>query len=547
MYPGIHARTRGDKIAYLMADSGESFSYAELESASNQAAHLFRHLGLKPRDGIAILLDNHPLFLQICWGAQRSGLYFTPINTLFQSSEIEYIINNSDARILITSRHFLEKVSLEKLKLEKLSPEKLSPNKTGPEKTHLDKPGVDYVLLVDQPAAEAIAADENNLKSEYLFWTEETRQQPSTPIADEMEGAEMIYSSGTTGVPKGVRFPLNGDPPGTVSALLKTRIKMHQLDEDAIYLSTAPLYHSAPLRYNMMVTRLGGTCVVMPKFDAKTALELIERYAITHSQWVPTMFNRLLKLNDEIRCAYDLSSLRFAIHAAAPCPVNIKERMLDWWGPVLYEYYSGTEANGSTAISPEEWLTHKGSVGKAIHGEIHILDDAGKEMSPGQTGTVYFAKGSDFNYYKDSEKTAKAKNALGWSTLGDMGYVDEENYLYLTDRKSFMIVSGGVNIYPQEVENLLTGHPLVADVAVFGVPNDEFGEEVKAVIELVNVASADDELETELISWCRDRISHLKCPRSIEFIAQLPRHPTGKLFKKKLRDQYWQSHDSKLV
>lgn len=509
-----------------MADSGKSFTYRQLESASNQAAHLFRSFGLKPGDGIALLLDNHPVFLQICWGAQRSGLYFTPISILFQNTEIEYIINNSDAAILITTRDLLDKINLNKL-------------------------NVSQVFLVDMLVDEQEDKDTNSLPDKCLSWTKETSQQPSTPIPDEMEGAEMIYSSGTTGAPKGVRFPLNGDPPGTVSALLKTRIKMHQLDENAAYLSTAPLYHSAPLRYNMMVTRLGGTCVIMRKFDAKTALELIEKHRITHSQWVPTMFNRLLKLKDEIRHSYDLSSLRFAIHAAAPCPVIIKEKMMAWWGPVLYEYYSGTEANGSTAISPEEWLSHKGSVGRAIHGEVHVLDEEGKELPPGQTGTVFFAKGSDFHYYKDPEKTASAKNALGWSTLGDMGYVDEENYLYLTDRKSFMIVSGGVNIYPQEVENLLTAHPLVADVAVFGVPNEEFGEEVKAVVELVeeliDKPSSRDDLATELILWCRERISHLKCPRSIEFMEKLPRHPTGKLYKRQLRDKYWVSHSSKIV
>jgi acyl-CoA synthetase (AMP-forming)/AMP-acid ligase II len=349
----------------------------------------------------------------------------------------------------------------------------------------------------------------------------------------------MIYSSGTTGQPKGVRFPLKFAPPGDVSDLYKTRIKMHQLGPAVRYLSTAPMYHSAPLRYNMMVTRLGGTAYILEKFDAEAALAAIQQFAITHSQWVPTMFVRLLKLAESTRLGYDVSSLQYVIHAAAPCPIEIKQQMIDWLGPVIYEYYSGTEANGSTAITTEEWLKHKGSVGKAIHGEIHILDDDGLEQPPLQPGTVYFANGSDFHYHKDPEKTRLAKNDQGWSTLGDIGYLDEAGYLYLQDRKSFMIISGGVNIYPQEIENLLITHPAVSDVAVFGVPNAEFGEEVKAVVELLPETAASPQLGTELLSFCRDRLSHIKCPRTIDFTPQLPRHPTGKLYKRQLRAQYW--------
>lgn len=510
MHPGEQRRLRGQKVAYRMASSGEAVTYDELDAASNRAAQLFRRCGLKPGDGVLILLPNHVRYLQICWGAQRSGLYYTPISTLFQQDEIEYIIGNADARIMISSAAQIHKLD------------------------HRHLSGL-QVFLVDPD------------DSEFPSWNEECEKCPPTPVEDECEGAEMIYSSGTTGYPKGVRFPLKLAPLGTVSSLFSTRVLLHGIDEHTRYLSTAPLYHSAPLRYNMMVTRLGGTATIMEKFDPEHALKLIEQYEITHSQWVPTMFVRLLKLPEKTRAQYDISSLKFAIHAAAPCPVEIKQRMIDWWGPILYEYYSGTEANGSTAISSEEWLRHKGSVGKAIHGEIHILDEDGKDLPPGEIGTVYFANGSDFSYYKDPEKTAAAKTEDGWSTLGDMGYVDEEGYLYLRDRKSFMIISGGVNIYPQEIENVLINHPAVSDVAVFGVPNEEFGEEVKAVVQLADDRQGCHAMESELIEWCRSRISHAKCPKSIDFREDMPRHPTGKLYKRLLRDEYWRERDSSII
>lgn len=491
-----------------MAETGETVTYRQLDELSNQAAHHFRHLGLQPRDGIAILLHNHISYLQICWGAQRSGLYYTPISTLFQRDEIEYILNNSDARVLITAARYLEKISFKNL----------SPLK---------------IFLVDE--------------GDFPNWPRETAGFKTTPIADPCEGSEMIYSSGTTGRPKGVRFDLDLSPLGTVSELFRTRVKMYQVDETTRYLSTAPLYHSAPLRYNLMVTRMGGTSVIMEKFDAERALRLVEQFAITHSQWVPTMFVRFSKLPRSVRESYDLSSLRYAIHAAAPCPVDIKQFMIDWWGPILYEYYSGTEANGSTAITSQEWLSHKGSVGRAIHGEIRILDDNDRLLPARSIGTVYFANGSDFTYYKDPDKTAAARNDKGWTTLGDIGYVDEEEFLYLCGRKSFMIISGGVNIYPQEIENTLINHEDVADVAVFGVPNDEFGEEVKAVVQLNDNSKASEELANILIDYCRDRISHAKCPRTIDFMESLPRHPTGKLYKKELKDQYWKDRPSRII
>jgi len=515
MYPGQHGIDIPSKPAYIMAKSGQVVTYRELDEKSNQAAHLFRSLGLAAGDGIVILLDNHVSFLQIAWAAQRTGLYYTPISILFQPDEIDYIIENSDAKLVITSSAHLQKVRQGRLPAVK-------------------------ILLLDGEQGGCIP------------WQSELGKHPIHPVSDECEGAEMLYSSGTTGYPKGVRFPISKEPMGSVSELFRIRTELHQVSAQAKYLSTAPLYHSAPLRYNMMMNRLGATSVIMEKFEPEQALQMIETHRITHSQWVPTMFVRLLQLPVKNRNQYDLSSHRIAIHAAAPCPVTIKERMLAWWGPIIHEYYSGTEANGQTAISPGEWHTHRGSVGKAILGEIHILNDAGDDLPVGEVGTVYFAKGADFQYYKDPQKTAAAKNNLGWSTMGDMGYLDREGYLYLRDRKSFLIISGGVNIYPQEVENVLISHPKVRDVAVFGIPDEEFGEQVKAAVELVDpadaaAADAAEQTKKELIDYCRSKIAHLKCPASIDFEDSLPRHPNGKLYKRQLKDRYWQKHQSRII
>jgi long-chain acyl-CoA synthetase len=319
------------------------------------------------------------------------------------------------------------------------------------------------------------------------------------------------------------------------------------IQPDAKYLSPAPLYHAAPLRWCMSVHKIGGTVVVLEKFEPEAYLAAVERFRITDSQLVPTMFVRMLKLPDETRARYDLSSLKMAVHAAAPCPVPVKEQMIAWWGPIIFEYYAGTEGNGFCMLNSAEWLAHKGSVGKALLGELKIVGEDGAEVPQGESGTVFFANGPQFEYHNDPDKTAASRNAQGWSTLGDVGYVDADGYLYLTDRKAFMIISGGVNIYPQEAENILVTHPKVADVAVFGVPNEEMGEEVKAVVQPVSMADATPELAAELMGWCRERLSHIKCPRSVDFLEELPRHPTGKLYKRLLRDQYWTGRASTIV
>ena len=510
MHPGLHNQLRPNKLAFVSDDGTQQTTYRQLDEQSNQTAHFLSSLGLKHRDGIAILLDNDLRFLTIAWAAQRSGLYFTPISTFFQAAEVNYILENCEARVLFTKQSILDQTNLT-----------LPPQLT--------------VVTLDRGPS--------------LFWGTAISDFPITPQADAREGAEMIYSSGTTGLPKGVRFDLPLSPVGTVSDLIAKRIEMHGVNDNTKYLSTAPLYHSAPLRYNLMVSRLGGTSVIMRKFDAQQALRLIEEHRITHSQWVPTMFNRLLALPQSARDSADLSSLQYAIHAAAPCPIEVKQAMIAWWGNILYEYYSGTESNGSTAITSAESLTHPGSVGRAFHGTLRILDDDYNILPAGAIGSVYFENGTDFSYFKDEAKTAAAKSPQGFTTLGDMGYLDDAGYLYLKDRKSFMIISGGVNIYPQEIEDLLVSHDVVLDAAVFGVPDADFGEAVKAVVELnpLYKTQEPDALAEKLIAFCRANLSHIKCPKSIEFIEVLPRHPTGKLYKAKLRAPYWENRSSLII
>jgi acyl-CoA synthetase (AMP-forming)/AMP-acid ligase II len=513
MYPRIHAEKTPDKPAVVMARSGETVTYAQLDARSNQAAQLFYGLGLRPGDHIALCMENNARYHEICWAAQRSGLYYTAISSRLTPPEVEYIVDDCDARVFVTSETMGELA-------EALS----------------DRcPRLEARLMVGRPSGG------------FASYEEARDAWPATPLAEELEGAQMLYSSGTTGRPKGVKHPLTGRPAGTPPPLALGLMGLYGADEKAVYLSPAPLYHAAPLAFTMSFLRVGATVVVMEHFDAAEALRLIERHRITHSQWVPTMFVRMLKLPEEERARHDVSSLKAAIHAAAPCPIPVKEQMIAWWGPVIYEYYAGTEGNGFCAIDSEQWLAHKGSVGKPLNAKVHVLDEEGHELPPGEIGTIYFESNVAFEYHKDPEKTAGARSKEGYTTLGDVGYLDEDGFLYLTDRKAHMIISGGVNIYPQETENVLVTHPKVYDAAVIGVPNEEFGEEVKAVVQPVDMAAAGPELERELIEFCRARISHLKCPRSVDFLAELPRHPTGKLYKRLLKDRYWTDHESRIV
>jgi long-chain acyl-CoA synthetase len=516
MYPGAHAQSTPDKAAYIMASTGESVTYRELDERSNQLAHLFRDAGLQKGDAIALMLENHPRYFEILWAAQRAGLYYTAISSRLTTGETEYIINDCAAKVFITSSY----------------------KRDVAEAIVAETPEVKVRLMLDGTAAGHDAYEDALAK------------HPTTPIDDEAEGADMLYSSGTTGRPKGVRVPLPGGEMGSALGVAGLGQMLYGFNAEMVYLSPAPLYHAAPLRFSMAVHRMGGTVIVMEHFDPTEFLRLIEQYEVTHTQVVPTMFVRMLKLPKEEREKFDVSSLQIAIHAAAPCPIPVKEQMIEWWGSKIMEYYAGTEGNGFCAINSDEWLQHKGSVGKPLLGAVHIVGEDGEEVAgPREEGTIYFESGSNFEYHNDPEKTAQSRDAKGrgWSTLGDVGYVDEDGYLYLTDRKAYMIISGGVNIYPQESENLLTTHPKVLDVAVIGVPNEDFGEEVKAVVQLLEGVEPSPELERELIQFCRDQLADVKCPRSVDFVDELPRHPTGKLYKRLLRDKYWEGHGSRIV
>lgn len=516
MHPYIHAQKTPSKPAYIMASTGEIVTFKELDERSNQLAHLFRAAGLKAGDAIAIFMDNNVRYFEICWAAQRAGLYFTCVPSRLTASEVAYIVGDCGARLLFVSKA-LEPVAAQ------LVSEKLIP-----------KVERCFAIGGDIPGYEDYEATRAGF--------------PTTPIADQTAGTDMLYSSGTTGRPKGVKHPLTGGAIDEANGLTGLAQLLYGFDENTIYLSPAPLYHAAPLRWCMTAQRLGGTVIVMEHFDAEEALKLIEKYKVTHSQWVPTMFVRMLKMPEDIRKKYDVSSLKVAIHAAAPCPIPVKQQMIDWWGPVIFEYYAGSEGNGFCALDSKEWLAHKGSVGKALNAIVHICDDEGNELPIGEAGTIYFESATQFEYHNDPKKTAESRHPVtGWSTLGDIGRVDEEGYLYLTDRKAFMIISGGVNIYPQEAENTLVLHPKVADVAVIGVPNEDFGEEVKAVVQPVDWNDAGPALEAELLEFCKQHLSPIKCPRSVDFEEQLPRHPTGKLYKRLIRDRYWGNKESKIV
>jgi long-chain acyl-CoA synthetase len=505
-HPSIHARSHPDKIAYRMAATGKAISYRELDELSNQGAHLFRALGLKAGDHVALLMENRLAFMEICWAAQRSGLYYTAISRYLKEDEIAYIVRDCGARAFITSPKCAEQVA----------------------GLNTGEPGEPLFFMVDEPL------------EGFRSWDKEAIAQPVTPIADEVAGYDMLYSSGTTGRPKGIKKQFEGNPIDLPNPFLKILCTdMCGMNAETVYLSPAPLYHAAPLRFNMMAIVLGGTSIIMESFDAEEFLKLVEKHKVTQSQLVPTMFVRMLKLPDEVRMRYDVSSLKGAIHAAAPCPVDVKAKMIEWWGPILIEYYAGSEGNGVTVSTSQQWLTHRGTVGRAVVGKVKILDEGDSQVPVGQIGTVYFADAPVFAYHNDPEKTKRAHNSKGWSTLGDVGYLDDEGFLYLTDRKSYMIISGGVNIYPQETEDVLITHPDVADVAVFGVPNEEMGEEVKAVVQPHDMDQAGKALETELILFCRNKLSAIKCPKSIDFEAELPRTPTGKLVKRHLRDRYW--------
>lgn len=496
-----------EKVAFQMCESGEQVTYAQLNDRANQVAHLISDLGILPGDHVAFLMNNCRELMELCFGLDRSGVYYTLISTRLTTDEMAYIVQDCGARLFVYSSalELADKDLFSKL------PNTLNCMRVGPS--------------VEQ--------------WKHKDWTAECSKMPTSANAQALQGGDMLYSSGTTGRPKGVLWPLPKTAAGQHTMLVKLLAPLFGYDADCHYLSTAPLYHAAPLRHSMTVIKLGGTVTVMERFDALLALQTIERCRITHSQWVPTMFVRLLKLDKHVREKFDLSSMKMAVHAAAPCPVDVKEQMIGWWGPIVHEYYAGTENNGFCSITPNEWLQHKGSVGRASQGKLHICDEEGMPLEVGQTGAVYFSEGPQFTYHNDSVSTEQTRNSLGWTTLGDIGYLDEEGYLYLVDRKAFMIISGGVNIYPQEIENVLLQHPKVMDAAVVGVPSSDWGEEVKAVVQPVDPLDVGPVLAAELQAFCREKLADFKCPRSIDFDLELPRLPTGKLYKKLVKKRYW--------
>jgi len=515
MYAGRHARERAGQAAFIMAGSGETVTYAEYEARTNRLAHLLRAHGLERLDHYSIFMENNSRYLESCGAGERSGLYYTCINSYLTPDELAYIVNNSESKALITSRAKRD-VAVAAIR---------------------QCPKVTLGLIVDGTGDDGSFVD---YASAVARW-------PDTPIADESLGTPMLYSSGTTGRPKGILRPLPSSAPSQPLPLFDFLVRLWRYRDGMIYLSPAPLYHSAPQAAVSLTIRQGGTAIIMERFDPEAYLALVEKYRVTHSQLVPTMFSRMLKLPADTRRRHDLSSLEIAIHAAAPCPVPVKEQMIEWWGPIIHEYYGATEGLGFTACDSQEWLAHRGSVGRVLLGDLHILDEHMQPCPKGVPGTVWFKTATPFEYFHDPGKTAEARSADGtMSTVGDVGYVDD-GFLYLTDRATFMIISGGVNIYPQECENLLITHPKVADAAVFGVPNADLGEEVKAVVQAMPGVETGPDLECELMAFCGQHLARQKCPRSIDFEAELPRLPTGKLYKRVLRDRYWGNKQSRIV
>lgn len=492
--------------AIIMYPSAIAVSFAELEARANRLAHHFRRAGLRRGDTVAVVMENNHHVHAVMWAARRTGLYYTMINTHLTPAEAAYIVDNSGAKAVIGSR--------------------VTSTLCAGLAAHLPGRLPDLLLLADDDM------------EGWQRYPECVAGHPETPVGDEREGDLLQYSSGTTGRPKGIRRELPDISPAESPGLLRPLLTVLGIDRHAVYLSPAPLYHTAPSMWSLAVQAAGGTTVVLEKFDAEGALEAIQRFGVTHGQFVPALFVRMLKLPPAVRDRYDISSLRRVVHAAAPCPLDIKQQMIDWWGPIIDEYYGSSEGVGVSFIRAEDWLQHPGSVGRPLVGIPHILGADGRELPAGQPGDIYYEGGLSFKYLHDQEKTAAAFNAQGWATVGDVGYLDSDGYLYLTDRRHHMIISGGVNIYPQEAEDLLISHPRVLDAAVFGIPDESMGQSVKAVVQPVDPTDTTECFADELLVWLRDRLAHYKCPRTISFQAQLPRSEAGKLYKDVLVDKY---------
>jgi len=499
-----HARKTPKKAAVISPETGEQLTFGDLNTRSIQLSRLLhRHLEIGER--FSLLLENGATYFAAAWAGRRAGLRFVPVNWHLGIDEAVYIIQNSDSRVLIASPRLADVAQA----VADCTPEL-------------------RLLLSEGEAFASFTALDDDLSAE-----------PVEALDPEVEGVVMFYSSGTTGQPKGVLKPLSGMPFGTNLPIENNMARHFECDDTARFYTPAPLYHGAPTGWSMGAQQLGGTVVVPKRFDAEAALRHIQDYKITHAQFVPTHFIRILQLPEGVRSKYDMSSLRMVVHSAAPCPAEVKEMMMAWWGPIIHEYYGQSEGGSMTAIGPRDWLDHKGSVGRCVKGAIHIVDEEGQKLPPGETGHLMFETEEQFEYHKEPEKTAETFDEKGWIRTGDMGWINPEGYLYLTDRASHMIISGGVNIYPQEIEIVLLGHAGVRDVAVIGVPDPEFGEQVKAVVERVDDIVPDADLADELLALCRGHLAGYKCPKSIDFVSELPRLPTGKLLKRELRKRYW--------
>ncbi|MFV0258727.1 MAG: AMP-binding protein [Acidimicrobiales bacterium] len=512
MFPGSFVSTHPDKPAFVLTPSGFTQTYAELDAAANRVSRVLREAGVQPGDHVAVCLENHPRYFEIIWGCHYAGAVYTAASSRLTGEELVYIVNDCQAKVFFTSAYKADQAA----------------------EVAEQCPNLGLRLMLD------------GVVDGYESYEDTVTGVDTTPLEGRVAGNDMLYSSGTTGMPKGIAQEFTAEPLEDAEITIAgTMRQLFGFTEESVYLSPAPFYHAAPLRFMLGTMSIGGTVVAMERFDAEGFLAAVDHHQVTHTQVVPTMFIRMLKLPQEVRNQYDVSSLQVVIHAAAPCPIPVKQEMIEWWGPVIHEYYAGTEGNGFVYCDSKMWLAHPGTVGAPVGCVLHICDDDGKELPAYESGTIYFEGGGVFEYHNDPEKTASSRHPTEpWSTLGDVGYVDNDGFLFLTDRKAYMIISGGVNIYPQEAENALVTHPKVVDVAVFGVPNDDFGEEVKAVVQPATMPADAEEakaLSDELIAYCRSQLADVKCPRSIDFREELPRHPTGKLYKRLLKDEYWKA------
>ncbi|MGH9213285.1 MAG: acyl-CoA synthetase [Acidimicrobiales bacterium] len=544
--PSIHAASAPHQPAVIEYPSGRRLSYGDLDDRSRRLAGLWRERGLRAGDHVAVLLDNQAAYFEVAWAAQRSGLYLTPVNWHLGPEEAGYVIADCGAQAVVSTAPLGSLLARLDGALGSLPPTRLLVGRgldtAADANGEAAGAGASGARTADATGGTAGAGAGSTGDAVQLGGWEDydaaVGAAPPIDPADEVEGAYMFYSSGTTGRPKGIMPPLTGAPFGSGGGLDQVVSALFGYRAGMIYLSPAPLYHAAPLAWSMAAHRIGGTVVVLDRFDAEATLQAIQLHRVTHAQFVPTHFVRLLKLDPEVRAAYDVGSLEMVVHAAAPCPPDVKDSMLDWLGPIVHEYYSASEGVGFCAIGPEEWRAHRGSVGRSLMGAAHIVGADGEELPPGEAGQVWFESWTTFEYHGDPAKTAEVQNDRGWATLGDIGYLDDEGYLYLTDRVAHTVISGGVNIYPREIEDVLVVHPGVLDVAVIGVPDPEMGERLLAVVQPAPCTEPGDALVAELQRHCRERLAGFKCPRDVAFVDELPRLPTGKIRKSELRALY---------